>query len=239
MVKLFEFQEKEIRTIQENGKTWFSGQDVFGVLELTWKGASELLSKRQINKDHVIKKGYETSGGKQDLVFISEVALYKIALRAQKSAIADKFVDWVSELLVSINSYVSAKDALGLKHHLKVEVQKSFSKQINSKNYREGGVEQTIDYNIKNCLLHTDKTPKQVIQVGKNNGLKSKDTSSAKQVIRTLDPALACSMSLTDSLVKDGVDHEEAAKISRTSGRVLFEDLMRLSLPKNYFENQN
>jgi prophage antirepressor-like protein len=231
MVKLFEFQSKEVRTVQEGGKTWFSGQDVFSVLDLTWKGASNLLNERQISKKHILKKGYQTLGGLQEMTFIDEHALYKLAFRAQKSELAEKFTEWVVDMLVSINSYITANDTLGLKQHLKITVQKDFSKQINSKNFGEGGVLQTIGYNTNNCVYHTDKTPKEVIQIGKDSGLKSKDTSSAKQVIRAIQPAIACSMSLTDSLVKDGADHAEAAKICRDHATILFDRLMSIGVP--------
>ena len=103
MIKLFEFQEKEIRTVQENGKTWFSGQDVFFVLGLTWRGSGGL-KNRQLSENQMIAREYQTLGGKQSLIFITEQALYKIAFRTQSSEVADKFTDWVSELLVKLRS---------------------------------------------------------------------------------------------------------------------------------------
>jgi prophage antirepressor-like protein len=39
MINLFEFEKVEVRTVKENGKIWFSGQDVFKVLGLTWRGS--------------------------------------------------------------------------------------------------------------------------------------------------------------------------------------------------------
>jgi hypothetical protein len=238
MIKLFEFESKEVRTIQHDGKTWFSGQDVFSVLDLTWKGASNLLNERQISKKHILKKGYQTLGGLQEMTFIDEHALYKLAFRAQKSEVAEKFTEWVADMLVKINSFISKNDTLGLKHHLRLEVQKDFSKKVNAKNYTEGGVTQTIEYNVKNCVLHTNKTPTEIKHIGKAFGLKSKDTSSAKQVIRALKPEIACSMSLTDSLVEDGVNHEAAAKVANGAGRILFKELMEIGVSLEYLENQ-
>jgi prophage antirepressor-like protein len=238
MIKLFDFQEKEIRTIQEDGRTWFSGQDVFNVLELTWKGASDMITRRQIDKKHILKKGYETFGGIQEMTFINEHALYKIALRAQKSVVADKFVDWVADLLVNINSFAARKDFEGLKEHLKVAVQKDFSKKINSKNFLEGGVVQTVEYNVNNCIYHTNKTPNEIKKIGKDAGLKSAERSSAKQVIRALKPQTACSMSLTDSLVKDGWNHKEAATICKEKAEDLFAALIDGGISPSRLMNQ-
>lgn len=231
MIKLFEFQEKEIRTTLINGELWFSGQDVFTILGLTWKGASDLIKKRGISTKRVMKKGYETFGGIQEMVFIDEIALYKISLRANKSEVADKFTDWVSELLVKIRKAVDSGNTYELKEHLNIKIQKEYSKQINSLNFRNGGIEQTIDYNTKNCKLHTNLTPKEVIEIGKQQGLKSKDTTSAKQVLRTLKPELSASMSFTDKLVSENnIKHELAAQTSTELVQPLFKRLMELGI---------
>lgn len=231
MIKLFEFQEKEIRTTLINGDLWFSGQDVFTILGLTWKGASDLIKKRGVSTKRVVKKGYETFGGIQEMVFIDEIALYKISLRANKSEVADKFTDWVSELLVKIRKAVDSGNTYELKEHLNIKIQKEYSKQINALNFKNGGVEQTIDYNTKNCKLHTNLTPKEVIEIGKQQGLKSKDTTSAKQVLRTLKPELSASMSFTDKLVSENnIKHELAAQTSTELVQPLFKRLMELGI---------
>jgi hypothetical protein len=172
------------------------------------------------------------------MTFINEYALYKIAFRANKSVLADKFVDWVADLLVNINSFVAKQDFDGLKEHLKIAVQKDFSKRINSKNFSEGGVLQTVEYNVNNCLYHTNKTPSEIKKIGKNAGLKSTNTSSAKQVIRALKPQTACSMSLTDSLVKDGWDHKEAATICKEKAEDLFAALIAGGISPTRLMNQ-
>lgn len=233
MIKLFDFQEKEVRTVEIDGEIWFSGQDVFSVLDLTWKGKSDMVNKRQINEKHILNKGYETFGGTQDMTFIDEKALYKLAFRAQKSEVADKFVDWVSELLVKLRKgeiKLVSEDS-DLKKHLDVSVQKAYSKQVNAKNFSDGGIEQTIDYNRKNCQLHTNKQPNEIVKIGKDFGLKSKQTTSAKEVIRNLKPELACSMSFTDKLVSEnGIEHTIAAKTSLELAQPLFKRLMELGL---------
>ena len=95
--------------------------------------------------------------------------------------------------------------------------QKQNSKDINTKNYEQGGTEQTIKYNFMNCLLTTGKTPQQVKQFGKEQGLKSNQRSSAKEVLRNLEPEKACAMSLTDEFTKRGMELKEAYELTKNS----------------------
>ena len=236
MIQLFEFQKIEVRTEIINGKLWFSGQDIFSILELTWKGAYDL-KRRGIYEKRIQKRTTQTMGGMQELIFIDEIALYKITLRANKSEIADKFTDWVAEVLEKIRISIDTGNASELRQHLDVRVQKGFSKQINALNFANGGLEQTIDYNRKNCHLHTNKQPNEIIKIGKDFGLKSKQRTSAKEVIRNLKPELACSMSFTDKLVSEnGVKHEVAAKTSLELAQPLFKRLMELGLTQKELE---
>jgi phage anti-repressor protein len=92
--------------------------------------------------------------------------------------------------------------------HLDENIQKANSKKINSVNYHIGGTEAIKEYNRLNCLLHTGKTTQEIKQIGRDEGLKSKDTQSAKAVIRKLKPAVAGSMSLTDDLSSKNPERE-------------------------------
>lgn len=236
MIKLFEFEEKEIRTAINDSQVWFSGQDIYNALGLTWKGEAEL-KKRKVPAKWRCKKGYATSGGLQEMTFISEHALYLLAFSTRKTEHSIKFSEWVAELLVKIRTAVSNGKTDDIRKHLFNDIQKDYSKQINSKNFSQGGLEQTIEYNKANCILHTGKTPNQIKEIGKNLGLKSKDTASAKQVIRNLKPELACSMSFTDKLVaENNVPHEKAAKTSMELAQPLFKKLMELGLSQKELE---
>lgn len=139
----------------------------------------------------------------------------------------------VSDYLDKIEEYLRNKNLVTPELHkfLSPSVQKDYSKQINAKNFEEGGVTKTIEYNYKNCILHTGKTPAQIKEIGKYCGLKSTQRTSAKEVIRTLKPAVACSMSFTDKLVsEEGVKHELAAQTAKDYATPLFEQLMKIGL---------
>jgi prophage antirepressor-like protein len=237
MIKLFEFQKNPVRTEEINGKLWFSGADVFSVLELTWKGASGL-KQRNIPDEWIISKESQTLGGLQKMTFVSEQALYMITFSAQKSEVAIKFAKWIAELLVKLRTgELLIKQNFDFKSHLDVKIQKDNSKKINAINFNNGGVTKTIEYNIKNCQLHTNQKPNQIIQMGKDLGLKSKQTTSAKEVIRNLKPELACSMSFTDKLVsEDNINHEIAAKTSLDYAQILFKQLMEIGVSRERLE---
>lgn len=236
MIKLFEFQQKEIRTNIIGSDIWFSGQDVFNVLELTWKGKGGLKS-RSIPIEWIKTEGYQTLGGIQDMTFISEQALYMIVFSAQKSEISIKFTKWVADLLVKIRKSIDNGKKDDLRKHLFVDVQKSYSKSINAINFDNGGIEKTIEYNKNNCVLHTGMKPHEIVEIGKKMGLKSVETSSAKQVLRTLKPELACAMSFTDKLVSENnIDHVEASKTSKDLAQPLFKKLMELGISQKELE---
>jgi len=236
LVQIHEFQKTQIRTAEINGAIWFSGQDVFSVLGLTWKGVYDL-QRRGVSKERICKRSTQSLGGMQETVFIDEIALYKIVLRANKSEIADKFTDWVAELLVKVRKAIDEGRSDDLRKHLYNDIQRSYSKQVNAKNYTEGGVEQIKEYNRKNCQLHTGLTPTEIKTFGKSKGLKSKETSSAKEVLRHIAPEIACGMSFTDKLVtENGIDHLAAAETSVKLAQPLFARLMQLGVSRTELE---
>jgi len=99
--------------------------------------------------------------------------------------------------------------------HLDIEQQKLNSKKVNTYNYINGGKATLIQYNIQNCIGHTGMKPNSVISYGKQLGLKSKDTTSSKQVLRKIHPEKACCMSLTDQLVERGIEINKAIEASK------------------------
>lgn len=118
---------------------------------------------------------------------------------------------------------------INMAQHTIIEVQKTNSKLVNAKNYTEGGAEQTAEYNRRNCLLFTGHTPSEWVERAKKLGLKSKDRSSGKAVLRVLKPEIACAMSFSDSLVHEkGVSQEKAAEIGRTYTVGLFKELLQI-----------
>lgn len=100
--------------------------------------------------------------------------------------------------------------------------QKNNSKLINHKAFIGNGVNSVnniVSYNINSAVAHTGHTPRQLKSIGWQNGLRGKDISSGKQVVRKLDPATACAMSLTDNVisVSENLNQNDVKRIAKAS----------------------
>lgn len=234
-IKLFSFQDKEVRTTSLGGEVWFNAQDVFKVLNLVWEGGRSL-RKRQIPEEWVTQRGGQSAGGIQDMLFLREKAVYKLAFRANKSEAADSFTNWVAELLVKLRKGVIRLQFVGdhPEDHMRLEVQKQNSKAINAKMFLDGDVKAIKEHNTINCKVHTGKTPKEVKEIGKTFGLKSIERTSAKEVIRHIKPDLAASMSMADRLTGEkNIPSKKAAEVCKEFALPLFKKLRELTEPKH------
>ena len=98
MSQLFSYESHQVRTLSENGETWFAAVDVCRCLVLTWSGAT----LKAIPKCWQRMLKFNTPSGVQGFKAISEPAVYKLAFRSNKPE-ADAFTNWVaSEVLPSI-----------------------------------------------------------------------------------------------------------------------------------------
>lgn|SRR5574343_131170 len=172
----------------------------------------------------------------QRIQLVTESGLYKLVLASNLDK-AKPFRDWVTwEVLPSIrkNGYYSfANQTQAIMMNTNTSIQKQNSKDVNSKNLIEKGVEGMIEYNRYSCLLHSGKMPHELKEMAKKMGLKSKDRVSAKEVLRHTNPALACSMSFTDSLVKKGFDLKTCSELSLKAALPLFQGMIELgAVPK-------
>lgn len=231
MIQLYD--NKPIEVLYSDGQAFFKAQEVFKALDLTWRNTDTSLRKRGV-LDSDIRRGINLmpidSQGltNADSVYISEIAMYKLVFRSNKPQ-AEKFTHWAATVIKEIREKgtYSLVSPIVMKKHFDESLQKENSKRINSLNYLEGGEKQTIDYNRKNMLLHTGKTPSEMKEIGLKNGLKKSQCTSGKEVVRRLKPELAAGMSFTDSLVnEDNLKHEKAAQISLELGVPLFKALI-------------
>jgi len=217
-IKLFNYHAKEVRTIFLEGQIWFVAKDVCDVLELTnSRMAVAPLSekmKRAVNFADSI-------GRMQEMTVISETALYKLVFRSNKPE-AERFTDWVAEEVIpqirKTGRYTPQhQGVLPLVAHTAIDVQKDMSKSINAHNYQNGGTQDVIAYNVANCVAHTGKTPSQLKREDQQAGLKSKDRSSGKAVVRATRPPVACCMSLADNLTEQGFNIHRVFEVSKTA----------------------
>jgi prophage antirepressor-like protein len=227
-LKLFEYQHKQVRTVTLEGQIWFVAKDVCEALNIV--NVSDAVSG--LNDGMKRSIGFTDAIGRpRPMLVINEAAVYKLAFRSNKPE-AERFTDWVAgEVIPEIRKtgkYVRQhQGVLPLAAHTDTEVQKDMSKSVNAHNYQLGGVEATMEYNIKNAVAHTGRTPAQLKSDGKKAGLKSKDRSSGKAVVRVTQPGKACCMSLADNLVEQGFEPEKVFEVTKTAENV-FEGILEL-----------
>lgn len=218
----FEYHHKQIRTAFADGKIWFVAKDVCHALEIAWSSTISTLGIIKPEWQRLMK--FETAGGVQELRVICEAAVYRLVFRSRKPE-AERFTEWVAEEVIpqirKTGRYAPQhQDVLPLVAHMAVAVQKDMSKSINAHNYQNGGTQDVITYNVANCVAHMGKTPAQLKREAKKDGLKSKDRSSGKAVVRATKPPIACCMSLADNLTEQGFNIHRVFEVSKTAEQV-------------------
>jgi prophage antirepressor-like protein len=95
---IFTFDGAQVRAGGEPDATLFAARDVCAVLGITWSGAT--LAAIPAHWQGMLK--LNTPGGTQEVVGITEAAVYKLAFRSNKPK-AEAFTNWVaSEVLPAI-----------------------------------------------------------------------------------------------------------------------------------------
>jgi prophage antirepressor-like protein len=145
-LQLFNFEEKEIKTIQINNEIYFVGKDICNILELA--DVSKAISR--LDEDEKLIRTLFLSGQNREVLFINESGLYSLVLTSRKPD-AKRFKKWVTsevipsirktggynsndtkidrliELMMQTNSNLTALvNNLAIKHEPKIETPKYF-----------------------------------------------------------------------------------------------------------------
>ena len=97
-LQLFNFEEKEIKTIQINNEIYFVGKDICNILELA--DVSKAISR--LDEDEKLIRTLFLSGQNREVLFVNESGLYSLVLTSRKPE-AKRFKKWVtSEVIPSI-----------------------------------------------------------------------------------------------------------------------------------------
>ena len=100
-LKIFNYENENVRTTVRNGEIWFVLKDVSDVLGLS---NSRRVAER-LDEDEKGVTLSDTHGGSQNTTIINEPGLYKVILRSDKPE-AKKFMHWVThEVLPSIRKH--------------------------------------------------------------------------------------------------------------------------------------
>ena len=99
---IFNYQEKQVRTVQINGEPWFVAKDVCDVLDI--QNSRDAVSRlAQSMRDEVGIT--DTIGRNQKTIVVNESGVYKLAFTSRKEE-AERFTDWVAaEVLPTIRKH--------------------------------------------------------------------------------------------------------------------------------------
>ena len=101
-IQIFNYQNKQVRTVEKDGEPWWVLKDVCEVLELSTPArVSERLDWDEVSLTHII----DSIGRRQETTIINESGLYNVILRSDKPQ-AKPFRKWVtSEVLPAIRKH--------------------------------------------------------------------------------------------------------------------------------------
>lgn len=224
--------EELIKITRHNGKKVVSAKDVHAYLEVKSKFADWFKNRVSSygfveNQDFTtVSKNLESGGREIDYAITIGMAkeLGMVEKNEKGSEIRKYFIKIEESAQPDFTAIGSFED------HMKGEIQRLNSKEVNTYQYEKGGTKQAIQYNVKNCLLHTGYYPKQIKKKFEKSNLPAAVKNSAKEILRKVDPITACAMSLTDNMVKLGKDHVQAADVSNRHGREVFKFMLNNGL---------
>lgn len=100
-IKLFSYEEKEIRTVVDNdGNPWFVGKDIANVLG--YIDVSDAIRRHCKNANKISQQGDSPASPPRNILIINEYDVYRLIMRSNLPD-AEKFQDWVvEEVLPSI-----------------------------------------------------------------------------------------------------------------------------------------
>lgn len=98
-IKLFNYGDNAVRTIEKDGEVWFVAKDVCDILEL--KNPSDALKSLDDDERSSLRisEGTSPKGGNPNFNVISEAGLYKLAFRSNKPMAKD-FTRWVTHEVI-------------------------------------------------------------------------------------------------------------------------------------------
>ncbi len=100
-IQVFNYNSKQVRTIQRDGEPWFVLKDVCDVLRMS----NSRMAAERLDPDEKGVSQIDTLGGKQEMTVINESGLYNVILRSDKPE-AKPFRKWVtSEVLPTIRKH--------------------------------------------------------------------------------------------------------------------------------------
>ena len=100
-LQIFQYSDKQVRTILKNGEPLFVAKDVCEILELNNVPMAVSRLPDYMRDISIV----DTLGGKQEMITVTEAGVYKLVFTSRKPE-AERFTDWLaSEVLPSIRKH--------------------------------------------------------------------------------------------------------------------------------------
>lgn len=129
------------------------------------------------------------------------------------------FEIWCDEKIAELikNGNEASNTILTLGSHTQRPVQVNNAKWVNAFSFNKGGKVDCIEWNKMVSIGLTGKTPSELKENAKANGVPSKFRTSGKEVIRYQYPDKAAGVSIADYLHANGVNDKEAIGLANQS----------------------
>ena len=101
-LQIFNYQQKEVRTVEKDGEAWFVAKDVCEILEIN----NANMAAARLDDDEVSQTEVTDSMGREQFTnIINEMGLYNLILRSDKP-VAKQFKRWIThEVIPSIRKH--------------------------------------------------------------------------------------------------------------------------------------
>jgi phage anti-repressor protein len=158
----------------------------------------------------------------------------KIAMGTNNEA-GDRVKDYFLECERIAKGGSQQQPKINIGDHTKREVQVENSKASAAITFQQEGLEGTKEYFKKTCLIASGMTTTEVRNIGIRNGLKTKDTNSARACLRKINPPAAATLSFIDTAYRAGVPLEKVKTLA-SKVKDVFNDMLNLGLTPGELE---
>lgn len=175
------------------------------------------------------------NGGKAKEFYLNQKQSVYICMKSE----TEKAFDVQAEIVRVFDSYLNGElstapkqtsydDAfMALATHTRRPVQIQHSKLANAVMSALGGADRIKQYNYTNVLTQSGKSPAEWKRLAKAEGMKSRNRTSGKEVLRIKAPHVACGLSLADQLVAGGATAKDSISIGKDS-QAIFSRILAL-----------
>lgn len=226
----YEPAQNVLAILDDKGNPLFLAKDICEVLEI--QNVSQAMER--LDEDQKLTYVAHISGQKRQAWFVTEDGLYELIFASVKPE-AKAFRKWVtSNLLPTLRKTGKYDiDEKRLEQHFERPCQIQNSKAASGTLIQQGDIDACKHYHTAIIKELTGKTPHELKEEARLDGIPAKQRTSGKEVVRTRFPTLAPALSLGDRAAGRGCSEQVSIRIAKESVG-LFKLLGELGQLENY-----